>query len=119
MRAATASCLHVFDRMVRGLANRRLQPLGHLSTRGDPYAFGISPSNLASADGAHAATKHERRRLKKGNSATRALAFTGGGSDGAAIPWRRLALNRKCARPKPSQVLGSSKPVSHFSGGRR
>ena len=43
-----------------GLANRRLQPLGHLSDGGNTYAFGTSASNAGSESAESAESRHQR-----------------------------------------------------------
>jgi hypothetical protein len=53
-----------------GLANRRLQPLGHLSERCNPYAFGISGSNRGSESAESAESKHQRGGPKSGPTPT-------------------------------------------------
>jgi len=49
-----------------GLLNRRLQPLGHLSERCNPYAFGVSGSNQGSESAESAESRHERGGPKSG-----------------------------------------------------
>ena len=82
-----------------GLANRCLQPLGHISERGNHYSFGASGSNRGSESAESSESKGERRGPERGPTPASRYAV-----EWAAIP------SRATGQSVPTGADGGAKP---------